>query len=371
MSHGGTFSAARRTIGATKPGSVLSSSASSTARTRPSGIACPRARSRSSPASARTRSKASSLAARARAPRARRRARSDAVDTGERDPLERLGKAVGVRPFARLTRVGDRRRLEATRRRARGTGPRRPRRARARRGAARLASCDPPPHERHGNERAQGQRRCEQERAREGARHRPIELLLEPVDERAPLVVVGPFLERPLDVGQLADVVRAVDLGEDVLRDAELVERRISLSRTTAAPARIASSRFSSSALVRTGASRTSPTTTPACRAAIVHPPWTTWSGRLAQRVLGEAADGEPEARADEDLRRDRPGPTGARHERERGEPPREEDHAARNALNRPKARRAQTSDGDGDERDNRDDHTCSRRTHPPPVDEE
>ena len=76
------------------------------------------------------------------------------------------------------------------------------------------------------HERAQRQRGGEQERAGERARDRAVELILEAGDERAPLVVVRPALERALDVGQLADLVRAIDLGEDVLRDAELVERR-------------------------------------------------------------------------------------------------------------------------------------------------
>ena len=47
-----------------------------------------------------------------------------------------------------------------------------------------------------------------------------------PFVERAPLVVVGPSFERALDVGELAELLGAVDLVEDVLRHAELVERR-------------------------------------------------------------------------------------------------------------------------------------------------
>ena len=55
--------------------------------------------------------------------------------------------------------------------------------------------------------------------------------------------------------------------------------------------------------------------------------------GTAANRELGQPADREPEPGADEDLRRDRPPPAGARHERERGEPAREQDHAAGAAL--------------------------------------
>ena len=79
----------------------------------------------------------------------------DAVDRGERDPLDRLAEAVRLRLLARLARIGDRRRLEASaaEREVRDDDGR----DEAERDEERAgrASRGPPPQERDRNERAQ------------------------------------------------------------------------------------------------------------------------------------------------------------------------------------------------------------------------
>src|SRR5262249_59347665 len=84
-----------------------------------------------------------------------------------------------------------------------------------------------PPHERERDPRSEGERRREQERAGERVRDRAVELILETRHERLPVLVVARTIgERPLDVGELARVVGAIDFCEHVLGDAELVEWR-------------------------------------------------------------------------------------------------------------------------------------------------
>ena len=144
----------------------------------------------------------------------------------------------------------------------------------------------------------------------------------------------------------------------------------MSLSSTTAAPARIASSRFSSSAVVSTGSEQDEPEDDARVpcrdRPAAVHD----LIGPAAERELREPGDREPEPGADEELRRDRPAPAGARHERQRGQAAREQDHAARDALHAPSAA-AGDDRRDRGERHDRHDDAGRRRGHPPPVDEE
>ena len=113
MSHGGTDSAALRTSGATNPGSAPDSSASSTARTRPSWIARSTS-SRSRPCSVRERVEGVLVAEREHELLARdAELACDPVDRSERDRLDRLGETLRAGPLARVARIGDRRGLEA------------------------------------------------------------------------------------------------------------------------------------------------------------------------------------------------------------------------------------------------------------------
>ena len=189
------------------------------------------------------------------------------------------------------------------------------------------------------------ERSREEERARERARDRAVELILEAVDERAPLVVVRPALERALDVGELADLVGAVDLVEDVLRDAELVERG---DVAVEDDGRARADRLVPVLLERgrqDGREEEQPEhdagvpggERPAAVHDLIRPP--------AEGELGEPSDGEAEPRADQDLRRDGPPPARAWHERERGQPTREKDDAAGDALNEPERARPQATD--------------------------
>ena len=92
----------------------------------------------------------------------------------------------------------------------------------------------------------------------------------------APLVVVGPPFERSLDVGQLARLVRAVDLGEDVLGDAQLVE---GWDLAVEHDSRTSADRLVPVLLERRRQHRCEEKrfeNTPAWRAASVHPLWTT-----------------------------------------------------------------------------------------------
>ena len=130
------------------------SSASSTARTRPSVIAC------SSSVAVETvlvREGGERFLAAEREDQLLARDAElarDSVDRGERDPLERLARAVRV-GLARAPRTDPRPASARTvRRRARGTGRRRPPRARARREAGGRASRDASPHEGDWDERA-------------------------------------------------------------------------------------------------------------------------------------------------------------------------------------------------------------------------
>ncbi len=68
----------------------------------------------------------------------------------------------------------------------------------------------------------------------------------------------------------------------------------IELSSTTAAPARIAPSSLRSSEEVSIGASRSRPSTTPACRAASVQPPWTTGPPRPVTARSVRASSARP-----------------------------------------------------------------------------
>ena len=120
-----------------------------------------------------------------------------------------------------------------------------------------------------------------------------------------------------------------------------------------------------------TGASRSSPRTTPGVAGRERPAAVDDLVGPAAERELGEAGDREAEPGADEDLRRDRPPPARARHERERRKAAGEEDHAARDALDDAERPRPQAPDRDRRERHDRDDEAGRGRRHPPAVDEE
>ena len=93
--------------------------------------------------------------------------------------------------------------------------------------------------------------------------------------------------------------------------------------------------------------------------------------GSTVKRQLRETGDGEPEPRSDEDLWRDRPSPSGSRHQRQGRKAACDEDHAARDALNHTERSRPQPSDRDRRQRHDRDDDAGGGRRHPPPFDEE
>ena len=84
--------------------------------------------------------------------------------------------------------------------------------------------------------------------------------------------------------------------------------------------------------------------------------------GPTAKRKLREPCDRETEPGADEELRRDRPAPPGARHERQRGQAAREQDHAARDALHAAEHPRPEATDGNRGERHDRHDEAGRRR---------
>ena len=143
------------------------------------------------------------------------------------------------------------------------------------------------------------------------------------------------------------------------------------LSSTAAVPAASASCSLRLRSEVKIGVSRSSPSTIPAWRAAIVQPPCTACPERPASARCGERRQREPQPGADRDLREDRPHDAGVRQPGESREPARDQDRA----RGGPRPERAdptgEARGRDRSQRHDRHDEPRRQRLEPPAVDQQ